>query len=112
MTAGELARRLAVLEARRGGPQAPAFPDGIAVAAIGDLAVDVLEAVVSGMAGDHLPAGLCAGVRPAAGRAVRALGMALGKFWPEASGDPLQVMAGLTRGLVPGIAGDHAAVCR
>ena len=46
VTAGELARHLAVLEARRGGPQAPAFPDGIAVAASGDLAVDVLEAVV------------------------------------------------------------------
>ena len=110
-------RRRAVLEAQCGGAQAQAFPDGIDVTALSNLALDVLEAVARDWPADHLPAGLCVAVvaaydRPGAERSA-AVGMVLGKFWPAASGDPMELMAGLTScGLLPGTAGDHAALCR
>ena len=57
-------------------------------------------------------AGLCAAVvaacdRPPAERST-AVGMAVGRYWPEASGDPMELMAALTSsGLLPGAADDR-----
>ena len=99
--------RLSVLERRRAPP--PAFPDGLDVRALSHTAVDVLEMVARSWPADHLPAGLCVAMvaaydRPGAERSA-AVGMVLGKFWPEASGDPLELLAKLTRsGLLPGAA--------
>ena len=109
-------RRLRDLEARLASirPWAlPALPDGLELSALSDLAVDVLEWVTREWPSEHLPAGLCAAVaaacaRPPAER-VMAVGMVLARYWPEASGDPMELMAALTSsGLLPGAADDPA----
>ncbi len=101
--------RIAALE-RRLAPW-PALPDGLELSSLSHLAVDILEAVTRAWPNpdDHLAPGLCAAVvaaleRPAAERVV-AVGMVLGKFWPEDGGDPMALMTELTRsGLLPGAA--------
>ena len=105
--------RLSALERRRVPP--PALPDGLKLSELSHTAVDVLEAVTRAWPApdDPLAPGLCASVvaacdRPPADR-VMAVGMALGRYWPEASGDPMALMAALTSsGLLPGAADDPA----
>lgn len=97
----DLERRLAPLR------PLPGTIDGLDLSALSYLACDVLEVVTSAWPDDHLPSGLCAAVvaacaRPPAERVV-AVSMAVAKFWPEASGDPMELMAELARcGLLPG----------
>ena len=101
--------RLSALERRRAPP--PALPDGLKLSELSHTAVDVLEAVTRAWPApdDPLAPGLCASVvaacdRPAAERVV-AVGMVLGKFWPEADGDSMALLTELTRsGLLPGAA--------
>ena len=111
-------QRLAALEARLARLRPlPTTIDGLDLNELSYVAVDVLEAVTRAWPDDHLPPGLCAAVvaacdRPPAERST-AVAMAVAKFWPEASFDPMELMAGLTRcGLLPGTAGDQAGGCR
>ena len=98
----ELERRLAPLR------PLPTTIDGLDVSALSYVAVDVLEMVTRAWPDDHLPSGLCAAVaaacdRPPAARAL-ALGMVLGKYWPESAADhPLDLVVEFTRfGMLPG----------
>ena len=103
-------QRLAALEARLARLRPlPTTIDGLDPNEPSNRAVDVLEMVARSWPADHLPAELCAAVvgacaRPPAER-VMAVGMVLGKFWPEADGDSMALLTELTRsGLLPGAA--------
>ena len=107
-------RRLRDLE-RRLGPlrPLPATIDNLALSAIGDLALDALEAVARAWPSEQLPAGLCAAVVAACARPPAERMMALGMASPGTGprGGPLPVTAALvSSGLLPGAAGDHGAL--
>ena len=105
----DLERRVDALERRRAPDSWPALPDGLKMAELSYVAIDVLEAVTRAWPAELCPPGLCAAVaaacdRPPAER-VMAVGMALARHWPEGDGDPMRVMTELTRsGLLPGFA--------
>ena len=99
-------QRLAALEARLARLRPLPTIDALDLNELSNLAVDVLEAVTRAWPAELLPAGLCAAVvaacdRPPAERSM-AISMALGRHWPEGEGNPMELLAGLTRcGLLP-----------